>query len=67
MKLYASQSEKSAVVQEMAWCLKQQAITYTHVDQVLWCYMMSQGHNELTHQADIKVLASMVSELDKIC
>ena len=39
------------LVQIMAWCLQQLAITWANVDiDLCCCYMASQGHNELTLQ-----------------
>ena len=40
--------DKSTLVQVMAWCRQQQAITWTSVDPDLCCHMASLGPNELT-------------------
>ena len=41
--------DKSTLVQVMAWCHRQQAITWASVDPDLWHHMTSLGHTELTH------------------
>ena len=41
------------MVQVMAWYHRQQAITWTHADQDLWCHIVSPDHNELTCQYQI--------------
>ena len=38
---------KSTLVQVMAWCLRQQAITWANVDPDLWRHVASLGHIEL--------------------
>ena len=40
---------KSTLVQVMAWCHQQQAITWANVDPDLCRHMVSLGPNELTH------------------
>ena len=40
--------DKSAMVQEMAWYSRQQAITWANVDPVPCHHMAPLGHNELT-------------------
>ena len=40
--------DESSLIQVMAWCLRQQIITWTNVDQVLWWHMASLCHNRLT-------------------
>ena len=41
-------TDKSVFVEVMACAIKQQAITWTNVDPMLWCSMSSVGHNELS-------------------
>ena len=40
--------DRSIMVQVMAWCCRQQAITWTSVDQDHRCHMASLGLNEVT-------------------
>ena len=42
--------DKSILVQVMAWCRRQQAITWTNVVQDLCRHMASLGLNELMHK-----------------
>ena len=37
--------DKSTLVQVMAWCRQQRAITWLNVDPVLYRHMASLGHN----------------------
>ena len=41
-------TDKSTMVQVMAWCPRQQAITWTNVDPDLCLHMVSLRHNELS-------------------
>ena len=43
--------DKSILVQVMVWCRGLQAITWTHVDQVIFRQMVSLGDNELFYQS----------------
>ena len=46
-------TDKSTLVQVMAWSIRQQAIIWTNVEQVLCRHVASLGHNELTHWAGV--------------
>ena len=39
--------KKSPLAQMMAWCRRQQAITWADADPDFFCYMASLRHNEL--------------------
>ena len=48
--------DKSTLVQVMAWCRRQQAITWTSVDQDLQRHMASLGPNELKLMKSLTLL-----------
>ena len=45
--------DKSALLQLMALCVRQQAITWANVDPVLSQHMASLGHNDLTFMVNL--------------
>ena len=57
--------DKSTLVQVMAWCRQQEAITWTNVDPDLCRHMASLGHNELTFSCKYLLLL-MVNNCNQI-